>query len=838
MNRFETPVLAALILLSLSPLASLGTRPVQATIGCVGTNCCPPGSAVCVPPTPWAPYGPFVNKLQFKYYPGDFSEFNDFSNGQLDLPDGGAVQTGIPPPLWSHYDNFADFVLSQGQPNFFYYGVQFNYGSSTWAAWGCDWQHGNSPCGVEIREAFAHLVDKQRFVTDGPLQGAAVAISDPSPPAKLQPNGQPYASSLQEQCSWDTILAHGNCTSAFNLAPDPGGFAQPGSPDFCAAVDHLIQATVYAPALGLRRDPNAALDQFGNHCGIDPASPGLPNMVAHPMRDVIRTNPPTPRAILGVDFTNAVNLLFAGNNLNHRCQDLLILGGNCGEKVVTCCDPLSFHPTDDWDWYTYAFLAQGPYPDHLYDLYDSEFASNLCGGPLITSPSNYDFLCIPDLDTATSNAATTNDVNLFTQNTLQAFHVFGSHVGDVPIFTPLIRTVALRSMAGIVNAQGVGYPNFWSLLNGHKGDYVPLDSRYQFGGGDPTTLRRGEAFPTDSLNVYDAYFSVDFDVLSEVYDTLFTANPVLPTQVFCWMCNSYTQTVDRSGNTHFLVELRQNLRWQDGGLVDAKDVKFSLLTQRDQSALLFYVLSALLDVKVISTNLLDIVMQGQSVSFLPNLSLVPIVPRHIWELSVDTTYGDVGTVNPSKLDPSYDPVTSGTLIGSGPFICESIFQEDLGRVGTGCAQNSDGTRGGQSLDPGATVILQSYDRTNEPGTVDPFLQWFRTTNAAWGTGSGTATFSGQFQEFSWADKYDNATVTIQDLASVEACFGKTSSAGCADYFYWLRPGFHPGTPGTISSEVVIVLSHLDDTWVYPFSWNGDQSMQPGQQIQGIVPFTP
>src|SRR6266568_4975017 len=83
----------------------------------------------------------------------------------------------------------------------------------------------------------------------------------------------------------------------------------------------------------------------------------------------------------------------------------------------------------------------------------------------------------------------------------------------------MIRTVALRSMAGIVNAQGVGYPNFWSLLNGHKGDYVPLDSRYQFGGSDPTTLRRGEAFPTDSLNVFSEV--VDFDVLSEVYDTLF-----------------------------------------------------------------------------------------------------------------------------------------------------------------------------------------------------------------------------------------------------------------------------------------------------------------------------
>ena len=141
------------------------------------------------------------------------------------------------------------------------------------------------------------------------------------------------------------------------------------------------------------------------------------------------------------------------------------------------------------------------------------------------------------------------------------------------------------------------------------------------------------------------------------------------------------------------------------------------------------------------------------------------------------------------------------------------------------------------IDEGGSVFLTIYDNTGLAG-ASPFDQWFRLNNPDWGMGSGAKAQSGQFQEFSWADKYDNATVTIQDLASVEACFGKTSSAGCADYFYWLRPGFHPGTPGTISSEVVIVLSHLDDTWVYPFSWNGDQSMQPGQQIQGIVPFTP
>src|SRR5438309_11179077 len=95
------------------------------------------------------------------------------------------------------------------------------------------------------------------------------------------------------------------------------------------------------------------------------------------------------------------------------------------------------------------------------------------------------------------------------------------------------------------------------------------------------TLRWGQASGTDQLNIFTAQTNEEFSVLGEVYDKLFSSSPVQPGNVFCWICDSYFTTIDANGNEHFLVELRQNLRFQDGASMTAWDVKFSLLNLRD-----------------------------------------------------------------------------------------------------------------------------------------------------------------------------------------------------------------------------------------------------------------
>jgi hypothetical protein len=51
----------------------------------------------------------------------------------------------------------------------------------------------------------------------------------------------------------------------------------------------------------------------------------------------------------------------------------------------------------------------------------------------------------------------------------------------------------------------------------------------------------------------------------------------------------------------------------------------------------------------------------------------------------------------------------------------------------------------------------------------------RSVNAAWGTGSGNAAESGQFQEFSYADRSKSGVVDAVNLATIGACFGSNNS---------------------------------------------------------------
>ncbi len=321
------------------------------------------------------------------------------------------------------------------------------------------------------------------------------------------------------------------------------------------------------------------------------------------------------------------------------------------------------------------------------------------------------------------------------------------------------------------------------------------------------------------------------NTLFSVYDTLFATNPVAPNQVYCNMCQTVTPSVV-GGNQEFTVTLRQNLRWQDGVPVDAFDIKFSLLTLRDEASNFSGGLLELLDVQVLSSSTLTITMRGQSVSHLLDLASPPIIPRHLWECPPNgqsavsgfgpcnpSFYGDVGEADPGKVDPSYDPLAAGTFIGSGPFACLSVFPIDRGRLGTGCASNSDGSRAGQAIS--GTMTLTRYDFTGRLGATDPFAQWFRNNNPSWGTGSNSvAAESGQLQEFLWADRYDNGVVTILDLNSVASCVGRSSNGGpCTDYAYWNRPALHPATPTVVSNELAIVATHLDDEWINPYAWS-------------------
>jgi hypothetical protein len=252
---------------------------------------------------------------------------------------------------------------------------------------------------------------------------------------------------------------------------------------------------------------------------------------------------------------------------------------------------------------------------------------------------------------------------------------------------------------------------------------------------------------------------------------------------------------------------------------------------------------------VVDSRTVDISYLGSSISY-PIFNSLQIMPQHIWQTTSDSTYHPatsfgpaIGIPDTAKLDQSYDPIASGTFIGSGPFACISGTLANPGTIGKGCAPS-------QQLNPGDSLILTAYDFSrsiiNGNAVSDPFYQYMRSFDSSWGShgfvtcvtqtgaivivpnppGCGVlqtqtgvdvaASLSGQFQEFSWADKNHDGQVTISEVQQVESCAGQVGTGVCATAFI---TGLHVSTETTVTIEPAIAASHLDDALVLPLALN-------------------
>jgi len=610
-------------------------------------------------------------------------------------------------------------------------------------------------------------------------------------------------------------------------------------------------------------------------------------IAAHHFRACVRST--EPRRTMGLGWTNSLKLLMgSGASPNTNAVDVQL--GNivvCGFNKAFSEPPTS--PIDDWDMYTYGFAAGGPYPDYLYTQYATTFTFTPggCGGAAAFTadfPTNPTFACIDgrgalgnaDAALLTAVAGTPSETAFDHKMVLDvgsALDILGRAVEAIPVHTTIVRVPALRAVDGLTNTKGLGFANVLAFFNAHKGAFVP-GAQFQFNnGGSPDTLRWGQAQPIEFMNPFQAGSVWEFNSIGLIYDTLFTANPVRPNEVYCEMCQTVAQQAAVCGAqacTQFTITLRQNLYFQDGTQVTARDVAFSLLNLRDFSSVLSGGLALLDHISLDPQPLkLSIFMLGSFVGHLVNLSGITILPMNgnspggvpRWACpssgtSVDgstpcnpayytTTFvspsglhglqgSPAGTTIPQadqfKAGPGYDPVTDGNMIGSGLMACIS----DAGVVGTGCSKDSNGNPTGQEINPGGSLRLTVYDLT---ATLGSNAQFTRLNNPDWSVGGSR---SGQQQEWYYADWKQNNKVTAADKASANGCSGATAPGGncpAADYTHWLRNSLHTGTPGTISVETSIVASHYEDGGILPYSWSapgGDAGLQGA--ITNVVPY--
>ncbi len=721
------------------------------------------------PTDPWRPYGPHMNQILIPVYADENAEFAAFETGQLDLTD-----WVVSPSSEASYSTNPNMHLTSPVGEFGMFDFQFNQANTFW---GIGFSHGMDPNGVQMRMAFAHLFDKDSFLSDSVVQGRGQKLDNPVPPA--QGLGSPITA------AWDSL--HPGTISAYNLAPDSGGVAAPGSLDFCAARDHMLQVKNSAGA--------QVFFDANNNCVID-------NPPSTQLTFYIR-NDHQPRLQMGQALAGAIQSLFGGADvINEQYVSITQVA-----DIVFRTAP----GVTDWHIYTGGWNL-GAFWDHLYDLYDSKFASSECGGKRSQFAQNYIFLCMPDFDAQVEASIQASSFSSSGAAALNALDIFGRRVGTIPVYSSAGRYVYHSGWTGVVNQLGHGPSNFFTLLDmrpdGSRGDIPAI----------PGTIRWGFKQGTLRLNIFHSQTLWEFNVLNEIYDTLLVQNPRNAGQLIDWMSNKHQQFLNAlpsqlgyarpaGSNTTLRFFLRNNIYFQDGQPLRAQDVKFSILNYRDvPSANLFPLVSLVVDVTVVSPFVVDVHLAGTSIFHELNIGSVPIIPKHIWDADND------GFADFDKISPSYDPLASGTLVGSGPYMCKSIT---TGTIGGGCSQNADGTPGGQSIGPGGRFLLTKFDLS----ASNRLIQYVRST------GDWPASNSGNFQVFSWADANNDARIDILDVATIAICFDHAPTGSCA---VWNTPfGTDPNKVDI--GELAEVATRFEETWVGPFQWT---------QLNDIDAFTP
>jgi hypothetical protein len=705
--------------------------------------------------------------------------------------------------------------------------------------------------GIQWRQGFAALLDKgckntqplcatSHGLVNTVFGGAAQSLDNvgSTPAQSIQHSGYSFDSScapslgpcvgpyqtpatgtavyhLNGACSWDSLHVTAgatNCVSANNF--DVAGQAtdssldgitwNPGTVNFCNAADHFIAA-------GIASGKDAA-------CRLTTLlGPGGDVVFA------IRLDSPNRLASGTAEFKRFCDLLNAPIS-GTSCSRLTSTGGTLRlvNHQLTIGDAFTFvfsgsstdgittnTPNLDWNLYT-GDNSGGPAFNQQWALYDSAFASTICGGTSAVPAGqfgdfpvpNYVYSCNVNMDHYQEMVENNATVTGATQALQVAMEIFGNHTINNPTVSRTQQFAYLKGWQGVSDATGIGIAtgNFWSLLNMWNPN--PAISG--------PTIRWGMKQGTSSLNPFEFYTPYESNVLQEVYDTLLRVTPYIPSsgaQVIGWMADDY-KLISPGGPcpasiTGFTVrecveiELRGDIFFQDGVQVTASDVKFSFEDFNATGGIIspstLNAVDVVYDPSVLPTPLggteapgqseiLYIALKSANAFSLLDIAGVPIVPQHIWKTigasgpCKDTSITNPGsgkgssqcTIEPTYLSgPGADPVANNRLIGSGPFICgvrnnAADPTSDFAVLGGGC------TSTGTSVVTSGAITLYRY------GTGVSHLsgRYFRS--------------NAKYKEFAWAHTTSSVgcfaeEVCLQDVDAISSCFFNPGGTLCPHY---------------------------------------------------------
>jgi hypothetical protein len=800
-------------------------------------------------------------------------ETAEFNNIQSATPSIDLTDWELPAGLLNGFTTSNSFLISAQVPQVGYYEIEFHLGNNFW---GCGFGFGTGICGPHIRQGIAHMIDKSVFTATQPVvAGQSSPIDNPLPTSSagglLSANPCGYDAQFVENFGTCAVGAAGGLSYHLATATGANGIAwlqSPTSPDLCAAAAHFILAGIATGTVGYGAGaPSAATcataGQSAQLTGISAtAAANVPNFF-------IRSDN-VPRLDLGNSLAQEICWLFTGS-YQTPCTYLSIVRG-----PITAFPGFTTSKTSvnlNWWMYTAAFSGPTFFDGSLYFGYNSHFVSGI---PSIQTPTgtcdvasvptasagDYQYACNPNYDNLSSQmetapclsaagdpvAGSTSNLPTGPNNGIcpgfpgklsahsagiQAEAIFGTNVLTLPIMQLGVQFGYLNNgWIRVANNSLYGIGNYFSWLNAWNPN--PVQSG---------TLRQGFKETTKSVNPYIASTVWDLFIYGQVFDSLFAANPLSPSEVFNWMTISTFQKDNASLGyptglqapahtlTTYRFTLRDDLYFQDGRPVTSYDVAFSYLSLVGSGAFGGTGAAPMTGITVLSPHQFDIGVSSLGPFTLPNLTGLAIVSGRYWtnagtspwDTAVTTCTSGAGcpdsqyvlnganvacnagctpftsglmTINPSDTAATFDPISAHILVGSGPFQCGSVTSS-----GSGICSST----GGQNPPVGGSYTLTRFGKGLAPASSVSGI-FFRS--------------SGNVALHIWSQQNDLNPSTIFGL--VAACYLKpVDLTGSCAHFQQGIGGFNGigGTPAPVNAAQVAIENRFYAlNWVTPFNW--------------------
>ncbi len=805
----------------------------------------------------------------------------EFANIQSPTPSIDLTDTPLQPSLIQPFDQSPNFYVTSAISEHAYYDIQFLLANNFW---GCNFNFGNSTCGVQIRQGTAHMIDRAEFVANDPIiQGQATAIDNPVPPNN---GGLP----APNPCAWDASFPESgsNCIvgapggTSYHLTAGAGAngiswLQAPGSTDLDAAAAHFVAAGIATGCDGGTGTASCIGSTDSRLSGISSAA------TANPVNFFIR-NDDTARLDLGNGLSEQICYLFTGSYTT-PCPYLTITRG----PITTfpgfctgCCGGPTCTTTVNLNWgmYTGAFSDVFPFDASLFFTYNSQFVSGI---PSIIAPNgpcsaaatpssnaaNYMFLCSPVYDSisnqmefapclsATGDPAPgspNNGPGADCPNTtqlsaisagVQTEDVYGRGAYSIPVFDRTADQFGyLSNWQRVINGDGVGIPNYFTWLDA----YSPNPAV-------PGTVRQGFSETTRSLSPYVAETNHDFYTLGNIYDSVMIPNPLSNGQLMDWMIVSVTTNplsnvqltyVPPPGTQDsFRLTLRSDMFFQDGRKVTSFDVAFSYLSLMATGAFQSVSLAPITGITILGSNQFDVNVNAAGPFTLNYLTSPTIMPGRYWTNAGASSW-DAGIGTCTSMGATCYPAQYTLTTRAGPAACAltctfsaSLMNPNPAQIGVTYDPIASHTLVGSGPFTCGTVTSSGSGSCSSTGQENPpegssytLTRFGKGLIPASSISSLYSRSNGNLALWTWSLDTGDVTHDFLNYSIIARCFG-TTSPNCSHWMMGIG-----GCGGTLTSpctiglqQVAIINRFVGLNWVAPYNW---QSSPPA----GIIPFAP